>query len=100
MRGNSHVRFGAGDEETCLGDEVRRFIPTLRPTRPNSHSGSEGGSRTRAVTNRSNAAMRLIRNIRWRRQFSLIEAGALRGLPADGGVPATLAPVRGKAFPL
>ena len=26
--------------------------------------------------------------------------GALRGLPADGGVPATLAPVRGKAFPL
>ncbi len=25
--------------------------------------------------------------------------GALRGLPADGGVPATLAPVRGKAFP-
>lgn len=29
MRGNSHVRFGAGDEETCLGDEARRFIPTL-----------------------------------------------------------------------
>jgi hypothetical protein len=29
MRGNSHVRFGAGDEETCLGNEVRRFIPTL-----------------------------------------------------------------------
>ena len=29
MRRNSHVRFGAGDEETCLGDEARRFIPTL-----------------------------------------------------------------------
>jgi hypothetical protein len=29
MRGNSHVRFGAGDEETCLGDGARRFIPTL-----------------------------------------------------------------------
>ena len=29
MRGNSHVRFGAGDEETCLGNGVRRFIPTL-----------------------------------------------------------------------
>jgi len=33
MRGNSHVRFGAGDEETCLGDEARRFIPTL-PAKP------------------------------------------------------------------
>ena len=30
MRGNSHVRFGAGDEETCLGNGVRRFIPTLQ----------------------------------------------------------------------
>jgi hypothetical protein len=29
MRGNSHVRFGAGDEETCLGNGVRRFIPIL-----------------------------------------------------------------------
>ena len=29
MRGNSHVRFGAGDEETCPGNGVRRFIPTL-----------------------------------------------------------------------
>ncbi len=29
MRGNSHVRFGAGDEETCLGNGARRFIPTL-----------------------------------------------------------------------
>jgi hypothetical protein len=29
MRGNSHVRFGAGDAETCLGDGVRRCIPTL-----------------------------------------------------------------------
>lgn len=29
MRGNSHVRFGAGDEETCPGDGARRFIPTL-----------------------------------------------------------------------
>ena len=29
MRGNSHVRFGAGDEETYLGDGARRFIPTL-----------------------------------------------------------------------
>ena len=32
MRGNSHVRFGAGDAETCLGDGVRRFIPTLPDT--------------------------------------------------------------------
>ncbi len=32
MRGNSHVRFGAGDEETCLGDGARRFIPTLPET--------------------------------------------------------------------
>ena len=29
MQGNLHVRFGEGDEETCLGNEVRRFIPTL-----------------------------------------------------------------------
>lgn len=34
MRGNSHVRFGAGDEETCLGNGARRFIPTL----PEPHS--------------------------------------------------------------
>ena len=35
MRGNSHVRFGAGDEETCLGNGARRFIPTLpEKTRP------------------------------------------------------------------
>jgi hypothetical protein len=36
MRGNSHVRFGAGDGETCLGNEARRFIPTLpaNPTGP------------------------------------------------------------------
>lgn len=33
MLGNLHVRFGAGDEETCLGDEARRFIPTL-PANP------------------------------------------------------------------
>jgi len=32
MRGNSHVRFGAGDEETCPGDGARRFIPTLPAT--------------------------------------------------------------------
>jgi hypothetical protein len=29
MQGNLHVRFGAGDEETCLGNGARRFIPTL-----------------------------------------------------------------------
>jgi len=29
MQGNLHVRFGAGDEETCPGDGARRFIPTL-----------------------------------------------------------------------
>ena len=29
MWGNSHVRFGAGDEETCPGNGARRFIPTL-----------------------------------------------------------------------
>ena len=33
MRGNSHVRFGAGDEETRLGNGARRFIPTL-PANP------------------------------------------------------------------
>ena len=32
MRGNSHVRFGAGDEETCPGNAARRFIPTLLGT--------------------------------------------------------------------
>jgi hypothetical protein len=32
MLGNLHVRFEAGDEETYLGDEVRRFIPTLPTT--------------------------------------------------------------------
>jgi RNA-directed DNA polymerase len=32
MRGNSHVRFGAGDEETCPGNGARRFIPTLPKT--------------------------------------------------------------------
>ena len=34
MRGNSHVRFGAGDEETCLGNGARRFIPTLPELAP------------------------------------------------------------------
>jgi hypothetical protein len=29
MRGNSHVRFGVGDEETYPGNGARRFIPTL-----------------------------------------------------------------------
>ena len=38
MRGNSHVRFGAGDEGTCLGDGVRRFIPTLPKAHPPSPS--------------------------------------------------------------
>jgi hypothetical protein len=33
MRGNSHVRFGVGDEETCPGNGVRRFIPTLPKNR-------------------------------------------------------------------
>ncbi len=37
MRGNSHVRFGAGDEETCLGEGARRFIPTL-PENPSALS--------------------------------------------------------------
>ena len=37
MRGNSHVRFGAGDEETCPGDGARRFIPTL-PENPSALS--------------------------------------------------------------
>ena len=32
MQGNLHVRFGAGDEETCPGNGVKRFIPTLRLT--------------------------------------------------------------------
>jgi len=32
MRGNSHVRFGAGDGETHLGNGARRFIPTLPKT--------------------------------------------------------------------
>jgi hypothetical protein len=43
MRGNSHVRFGAGDEETCLGDGARRFIPTL-PETPASLSLYEAGT--------------------------------------------------------
>jgi len=64
MQGNLHVRFGAGDEETCLGNGARRFIPTL-PANP-----------VRTLT-----------------------LGALRGVPADGGAPATAAPARGKAFP-
>ena len=63
MWGNSHVRFGAGDEETCPGNGARRFIPTL-PENP-----------VRTLT-----------------------LGALRGVPAEGGVPATKAPARGKAF--
>ena len=63
MRGNSHVRFGAGDEETCLGDGARRFIPTLPEN------------------------------------LSALTLGALRGIPAEGGAPATAAPARGKAFP-
>jgi hypothetical protein len=29
MPGNLHVRFGEGDEETCPGNGVKRFIPTL-----------------------------------------------------------------------
>lgn len=33
MRGKSHVRFGAGDAETCPGNGARRFIPTL-PVNP------------------------------------------------------------------
>jgi hypothetical protein len=28
MLGNSHVRFGEGDGETCLGNGVKRLIPT------------------------------------------------------------------------
>src|SRR5271154_3492691 len=28
MQGNLHVRFGEGDEETCPGNGVKRFIPT------------------------------------------------------------------------
>lgn len=65
MQGNLHVRFGAGDEETCLGNGARRFIPTL-PENP----------------------------------VCTLTLGALRGVPAEGGVPATSAPARGKAFPL
>lgn len=34
MRGNSHVRFGEGDEETCPGNGKRRFIPTLPENPP------------------------------------------------------------------
>ncbi len=72
-----------------------------RPTRPNSHSRSKGGSRARAVTNRSHAALRPIQECPTAAPIQLDRTeGALRGLPAEGGVPATLAPVRGKAFPL
>ncbi len=42
MRGNSHVRFGAGDEETCLGNEARRFIPTL-PQNPSRRMDASRG---------------------------------------------------------
>jgi hypothetical protein len=31
--------------------------------------------------------------------IATVADGALRGVPAEGGVPATEAPVRGKAFP-
>ena len=38
MLGNLHVRFGEGDEETCPGNETRRFIPTLPRTPRRSRS--------------------------------------------------------------
>ena len=48
MPGNLHVRFGEGDAETCPGNGVKRFIPTLRPVghkrgggmRPQPHAAS------------------------------------------------------------
>ena len=49
MRANSHVRFGAGDEETCLGNGARRFIPTLPEIPAFSPSPSGTGRRQRAV---------------------------------------------------
>ena len=82
---------------------TRQGVSSLlyRPTRPNSHSRSKGGSRARAVTNRSHAALRPIQECPTAAPIQLDRTeGALRGLPAEGGAPATLAPVRGKAFPL
>ena len=55
MRGNSHVRFGAGDEETCLGDGARRFIPTLpeSPSRLSLSGAAVVGESAAAVLGRS-----------------------------------------------
>ena len=72
MRGNSHVRFGAGDEETCLGDEARRFIPTLpakpvrtltltgkhEPFRKMGGGADSGGPRRRSFTSRLSSSGR------------------------------------------
>ena len=60
MRGNSHVRFGVGDEETCPGNGARRFIPTLPENSATlslygaaahtAGSGSECGARSQGLT--------------------------------------------------
>lgn len=49
MQGNLHVRFGAGDEETCPGDRARRFIPTLpeKAARPLPLKGRSEGKSSR-----------------------------------------------------
>jgi hypothetical protein len=49
MQENSHVRFGAGDEETCLGNGARRFIPTL-PDKPARLSLSDAQHQLRTDT--------------------------------------------------
>ena len=58
MRGNSHVRFGAGDEETCPGDGARRFIPTLPESPPDSHSSGVSAIASPAMLNTSAPAAR------------------------------------------
>ena len=61
IRGNSHVRFGAGDEETCLSNGARRFIPTL----PADLSLSNAAAPRPPFPKR--ALMRRIRPKRWQR---------------------------------
>ena len=63
MLGNLHVRFGAGDEETCPGNGVRRFIPTLpepptplslsRPRHPDCRPATAAPARMPPGTGRS-----------------------------------------------
>jgi hypothetical protein len=65
MRGNSHVRFGAGDEETCLGNGARRFIPTL-PADPVRTLTLNGGDAARTLEQTDCASVRLSLRQGWK----------------------------------